>query len=154
MERIAIFPGSFDPITLGHVDIIQRALPLFDKIIISVGSNSEKKYFFNLEKRIQWIKKVFIKNPKIEVKSYNKLTVEFAKDSNARFLIRGLRNISDFEFEKTMAHANSELNPSIESVFLLTKPKYSFITSTVVRDTIRNDGDYRKFVPNQVVIEK
>ncbi|MFL2566062.1 MAG: pantetheine-phosphate adenylyltransferase [Schleiferiaceae bacterium] len=153
MERIAIFPGSFDPITIGHVDIIQRALPLFDKIIISVGSNSEKKYFFNLEKRIQWIKKVFIKNPKIEVKSYNKLTVQFAKDSNARFLIRGLRNISDFEFEKTMAHANSELNPSIESVFLLTKPKYSFITSTVVRDTIRNDGDYRKFVPNQVVID-
>ena len=153
MERIAIFPGSFDPITLGHVDIIQRALPLFDKIIISVGSNSEKKYFFNLEKRIQWIKKVFIKNPKIEVKSYNKLTVEFAKDSNARFLVRGLRNISDFEFEKTMAHANSELNPSIESVFLLTKPKYSFITSTVVRDTIRNDGDYRKFIPNQVVID-
>ena len=153
MERVAIFPGSFDPITIGHVDIIQRALPLFDKIIISVGSNSEKKYFFNLEKRIQWIKKVFIKNPKIEVKSYNKLTVQFAKDSNARFLIRGLRNISDFEFEKTMAHANSELNPSIESVFLLTKPKYSFITSTVVRDTIRNDGDYRKFVPNQVVIE-
>ena len=153
MERIAIFPGSFDPITIGHVDIIQRALPLFDKIIISVGSNSEKKYFFNLEKRIQWIKKVFIKNPKIEVKSYNKLTVEFAKDSNARFLIRGLRNISDFEFEKTMAHANSELNPSIESVFLLTKPKYSFITSTVVRDTIRNDGDHQKFVPNQVVID-
>ena len=153
MERIAIFPGSFDPITIGHVDIIQRALPLFDKIIISVGSNSEKKYFFNLEKRIQWIKKVFIKNPKIEVKSYNKLTVEFAKDSNARFLIRGLRNISDFEFEKTMAHANSELNPSIESLFLLTKPKYSFITSTVVRDTIRNDGDYRKFIPNQVVID-
>ena len=153
MERIAIFPGSFDPITNGHVDIIQRALPLFDKIIISVGSNSEKKYFFNLEKRIQWIKKVFIKNPKIEVKSYNKLTVEFVKDSNARFLIRGLRNISDFEFEKTMAHANSELNPSIESVFLLTKPKYSFITSTVVRDTIRNDGDYRKFIPNQVVID-
>jgi|TARA_B100001059_G_scaffold236766_1_gene290073 pantetheine-phosphate adenylyltransferase len=153
MERIAIFPGSFDPITIGHVDIIQRALPLFDKIIISVGSNSEKKYFFNLEKRIQWIKKVFIKNPKIEVKSYNKLTVEFAKDSNARFLIRGLRNISDFEFEKTMAHANSELNPSIESVFFLTKPKYSFITSTVVRDTIRNDGDYQKFVPNQVVID-
>lgn len=153
MERIAIFPGSFDPITNGHVDIIQRALPLFDKIIISVGSNSEKKYFFNLEKRIQWIKKVFIKNPKIEVKSYNKLTVEFAKDSNARFLVRGLRNISDFEFEKTMAHTNSELNPSIESVFLLTKPKYSFITSTVVRDTIRNDGDYRKFIPKQVVID-
>ena len=153
MERIAIFPGSFDPITIGHVDIIKRSLPLFDKIIISVGSNSEKKYFFSVEKRIQWIKKVFIKNPKIEVKSYNKLTVEFAKDSNARFLIRGLRNISDFEFEKTMAHANSELNPSIESVFLLTKPKYSFITSSVVRDTIKNDGDYRKFVPNQVVID-
>ena len=153
MERIAIFPGSFDPITIGHVDIIKRALPLFDKIIISVGLNSEKKYFFSLEKRIQWIQKVFIKNPKIEVKSYNKLTVEFAKDSNARFLIRGLRNISDFEFEKTMAHANSELNPSIESVFLLTKPKYSFITSTIVRDSLRNNGDYQKFVPNQVVID-
>ena len=153
MQRIAIFPGSFDPITIGHVDIIERALPLFDKIIISVGLNSEKKYFFSLEKRIQWIQKVFIKNPKIEVKSYNKLTVEFAKDSNAQFLIRGLRNISDFEFEKTMAHANSELNPSIESVFLLTKPKYSFITSTIVRDTLRNNGDYQKFVPNQVVID-
>jgi pantetheine-phosphate adenylyltransferase len=153
MQRIAIFPGSFDPITIGHVDIIKRALPLFDKIIISVGLNSEKKYFFSLEKRIQWIQKVFIKNPKIEVKSYNKLTVEFAKDSNAQFLIRGLRNISDFEFEKTMAHANSELNPNIESVFLLTKPKYSFITSTIVRDTLRNNGDYQKFVPNQVVID-
>jgi pantetheine-phosphate adenylyltransferase len=153
MQRIAIFPGSFDPITIGHVDIIKRALPLFDKIIISVGLNSEKKYFFSLEKRIQWIQKVFIKNPKIEVKSYNKLTVEFAKDSNAQFLIRGLRNISDFEFEKTMAHANSELNPSIESVFLLTKPKYSFITSTIVRDSLRNNGDYQKFVPNQVVID-
>ena len=153
MQRIAIFPGSFDPITIGHVDIIKRALPLFDKIIISVGLNSEKKYFFSLEKRIQWIQKVFIKNPKIEVKSYNKLTVEFAKDSNARFLIRGLRNISDFEFEKTMAHANSELNPSIESVFLMTKPKYSFITSTIVRDTLRNNGDYQKFVHNQVVID-
>ena len=153
MQRIAIFPGSFDPITIGHVDIIKRALPLFDKIIISVGLNSEKKYFFSLEKRIQWIQKVFIKNPKIEVKSYNKLTVGFAKDSNARFLIRGLRNISDFEFEKTMAHANSELNPSIESVFLLTKPKYSFITSTIVRDSLRNNGDYQKFVPNQVVID-
>lgn len=153
MERIAIFPGSFDPITIGHVDIIKRALPLFDKIIISVGSNSEKKYFFSLEKRIQWIKMVFIKTPKIEVKSYNKLTVEFAKDSNARFLIRGLRNISDFEFEKTIAHANSELNPSTESVFFLTKPKYSFITSTVVRDVIKNNGNYQEFVPNQVVID-
>lgn len=153
MERIAIFPGSFDPITIGHVDIIKRALPLFDKIIISVGSNSEKKYFFSVEKRIQWIKMIFIKTPKIEVKSYNKLTVEFAKDSNARFLIRGLRNISDFEFEKTIAHANSELNPSTESVFFLTKPKYSFITSTVVRDVIKNNGNYQKFVPNQVVID-
>tara|TARA_Y100000389_G_C17424282_1_gene498600 strand:- start:864 stop:1325 length:462 start_codon:yes stop_codon:yes gene_type:complete len=153
MQRIAIFPGSFDPITTGHVDIINRALPIFDKIIISVGSNSEKQYFFSLEKRIQWIKKVFIKTPKIEVKSYNKLTVEFAKESNARFLIRGLRNTSDFEFEKTVAHANSELNPSIESVFLLTKPKYSFITSTLVREIIRNNGDYQKFVPNQVVID-
>ena len=153
MERIAIFPGSFDQITIGHVDIIKRALPLFDKIIISVGSNSEKKYFFSVEKRIQWIKMVFIKTPKIEVKSYNKLTVEFAKDSNARFLIRGLRNISDFEFEKTIAHANSELNPSTESVFFLTKPKYSFITSTVVRDVIKNNGNYQKFVPNQVVID-
>lgn len=153
MERIAIFPGSFDPITIGHVDIIKRALPLFDKIIISVGSNSEKKYFFSVEKRIQWIKMIFIKTPKIEVKSYNKLTVEFAKDSNARFLIRGLRNISDFEFEKTIAHANSELNPSTESVFFLTKPKYSFITSTVVRDVIKNNGNYQEFVPNQVVID-
>tara|TARA_B100000497_G_C7694009_1_gene422984 strand:+ start:3701 stop:4162 length:462 start_codon:yes stop_codon:yes gene_type:complete len=153
MQRIAIFPGSFDPITTGHVDIINRALPIFDKIIISVGSNSEKQYFFSLEKRIQWIKKVFIKTPKIEVKSYNKLTVEFAKESNARFLIRGLRNTSDFEFEKTVAHANSELNPSIESVFLLTQPKYSFITSTLVREIIRNNGDYQKFVPNQVVID-
>ena len=87
------------------------------------------------------------------MKSYNKLTVEFAKDSNARFLIRGLRNISDFEFEKTIAHANSELNPSTESVFFLTKPKYSFITSTVVRDVIKNNGNYQKFVPNQVVID-
>lgn len=144
----AVFPGSFDPITNGHVDIIKRALPLFDEIIIAVGVNSSKKHMFSLGDRILWIQKTFENEPKIKVSQYNKiLTVDYCKQVNANFIIRGLRNPADFEFEKAIAQTNRKLNPSIETVFLLTAEKFSAISSSIVREIIIYDGDYKSFVP-------
>ena len=149
MARIALFPGSFDPITLGHVDIIERALPLFDEIRIAVGTNSSKNYLFSLEQRIAWIEQTFANEPKIKVVTYDGLTVDFAKQEGVSFLLRGLRNPADFEFEKAIARTNRELS-KIETVFLLTSIQTSFISSSIVREIIRNNGDYKRFVPGCV----
>ena len=153
MTRIALFPGSFDPITNGHHDIITRALPLFDKIIVAVGENATKKYMFDLETRIQWIKETFASESKIEVASYTGLTVDFANEVNANFLLRGVRNPADFEFEKAVAQANRQMLPDLDTVFLLTSAKYAYISSSIVRDVLRNNGDYTLFVPAQVRVK-
>lgn len=153
MSRIALFPGSFDPITNGHLDIITRALPLFDKIIVAVGENATKKYMFDLELRIHWIMETFANEPKIEIATYNGLTVDFAKKEGANFLLRGLRNPADFEFEKAVAQANRQMMPDLETVFLLTSARFSYISSSIVRDVYRNGGDYTLFVPQQVRIK-
>ena len=147
--RRALFPGSFDPITKGHEDIIMRGLNLFDEIVIGVGINSEKKYMFSSEKRINFIKNLFIKNNKISVTSYEGLTVNFCKTINANYILRGLRNPGDFEFEKAIAHTNRNLS-GIETIFLLTSVETSFISSGIVREIILNNGDYRSLVPNSV----
>ncbi len=147
----AVFPGSFDPITLGHVDIIQRAIPLFDKVVIAIGNNFDKKYMFSLEQRIHFIKKTFEGIDKIEITTYEGLTVDFCKKNNIDYILRGLRNPADFEFEKAIAHTNRVMT-KIETVFLLTSARTSFISSSIVRDIIRNNGDVSALVP-PVVIE-
>ena len=147
MERIAIFPGSFDPFTIGHESIVTRALPLFDKIIISIGYNSEKRQFFPIEKRIQWIKEAFQNDPKIEVETFSGLTVEYCQAKNAKFILRGLRTAADFEYERAIAQINKKMAYELESIFLLTTPEHTMITSTIVRDIIRHNGDVSQFLP-------
>lgn len=149
-SRIAVFPGSFDPLTLGHVDIIQRALPLFEKLIIAIGVNSDKQSMFSLEDRINAIQQTFSTETKIEVKCYSGLTVDFCKEVKADFLVRGLRNPADFEFEKAIAHTNRTLS-EIETVFLLTSSGKSFISSSIVRELFKHKGDVSKFVPQAVL---
>ena len=151
MKR-AIFPGSFDPLTLGHVDIIERGVKLFDELIIAIGVNADKKYMFSLEERKKFIEDCFKHEPKIKVVTYKGLTVHFCKENNVDFIFRGLRNPADFEFEKAIAHTNRDLAP-IETVFLLTAASTSYISSSIVRDVIRNDGDYTKLVPASVRIK-
>ena len=148
MKR-AIFPGSFDPITLGHLDIIKRGVTLFDELIIAIGVNADKKYMFPLEKRKQFIEETFKNEPKIKVVTYKGLTVNFCKEIDAQFILRGLRNPADFEFEKAIAHTNRKLS-EIETVFLLTSSGKSYISSSIVRDVIRNGGDYTGLVPDSV----
>ncbi|MBT9190342.1 pantetheine-phosphate adenylyltransferase [Zobellia russellii] len=149
--RRAIFPGSFDPLTLGHSDIIQRGITLFDEIIIAIGVNAEKKYMFSLEERMKFIAEAFKDEPKIKVLTYEGLTVDFCKKVNADFILRGLRNPGDFEFEKAIAHTNRKLS-EIETVFLLTSSGKSYISSSIVRDVIRNGGNYTSLVPDTVRI--
>ena len=151
--KIAVFPGSFDPVTNGHIDIVERALPLFDKIIIAVGVNSLKKAMFDLEQRQQWIRETLADNPKIEVGTYERLTVDYCQRVGANFILRGLRNPADFEFEKAIAHTNRNLNQEVETVFLLTGVGLSAISSSIVRDVIVHGGDYTSFVPEAVKIE-
>jgi pantetheine-phosphate adenylyltransferase len=151
MKR-AIFPGSFDPITLGHFDIIERGVKLFDELIIAIGINADKKYMFSLEERKKFIQDCFDYNPKIKVVAYEGLTVHFCQKNNVDFILRGLRNPADFEFEKAIAHTNRDL-AAIETVFLLTAASTSYISSSIVRDVIRNDGDYTKLVPKTVRIK-
>ena len=148
MKR-AVFPGSFDPITLGHLDILERSIPLFDEIIIGVGSNSEKKYMFPISKRMAFIEETFSEYKSISVAKYQGLTIEFCKKVQANFIIRGLRNPADFEFEKAIAHTNRKLS-GIETGFLLTSAKTSFISSSIVREVISNRGDYTQLVPPSV----
>ena len=150
--RKAIFPGSFDPITLGHQDIINRALPLFDEIVIAIGVNADKKYMFSLEERKRFIVETFKDEPKISVITYEGLTIDLCHKINANFILRGLRNPADFEFEKAIAHTNRRLS-KIETVFLLTAAKTSYISSSIVRDVIRNHGEYELLVPEAVRVQ-
>jgi pantetheine-phosphate adenylyltransferase len=150
MKRIAIFPGSFDPITKGHENILQRALPLFDEIIIAIGKNSNKQNYFSLEQREKWIRQVFAKEPNVRIETYSGLTIDFCKKMNARFILRGLRTSADFEFEKAIAQNNNMMAPEIETVFILPIPELSAINSTIVRDIVRNGGDATPFVPKGI----
>ena len=153
MERIAVFPGSFDPITLGHYDIIERAVPLFDKIIVAIGHNAQKNYMFSLEQRKKWLEDSLKNFSNVEVDIYEGLTVDYCKEKNANFILRGLRNPADFEFEKAIDHTNRAITQrGIETVFLLTSSGKSYISSSIVRDVIRNKGDYTLLVPNEVRI--
>lgn len=149
--RKAIFPGSFDPLTLGHHDIISRGAQLFDEVVVAIGINANKKYMFPLEQRVSFIKNAFIGYPNIKVVTYSGLTVDFCKKINAQFILRGLRNPADFEFEKAIAHTNKVLT-GIDTIFLLTDASTSFISSSIVRDVIRNNGDYTALVPKTVRI--
>ena len=147
--RKAIFPGSFDPLALGHYDIIKRGVTLFDELVIGIGINSDKRYMFSLEERKRFIEETFQDEPKIKVMTYEGLTVDFCKEISADFILRGLRNPADFEFEKAIAHTNRHLS-EIETVFLLTSSGKSYISSSIVREVIRHGGDYTKLVPAAV----
>jgi len=150
--KIAVFPGSFDPITKGHVSIVRRSLPLFDKIIVAIGVNADKSGYFPLEKRMDWIRQSFADLPNVFVDNYNGLTVDYCKKMDASYLIRGLRTSADFEFERSVAQVNRKLDSSIETVFLLTLPEHVMITSSIVREVHRYGGNVQQFIPDQISI--
>ena len=150
MQRIALFPGTFDPITIGHLDIIHRALPLFDKLIIGIGRNSSKTAMFSEEQRMNWIKEIFKDNPNVGVVVYEGLTVECCKRVEANFIVRGIRYVNDFEYEKAIADMNRSLDGNIEPVFLTCLPQYTSVASTLVRDVLRNGGNAKQFLPDVV----
>ncbi len=150
MKKIAVFPGSFDPITKGHVDIVLRALPLFDQIIIAIGSNSQKHSLFSLEERMRWIDEVFKNEPKVTAESYEGLTVNFCEKKKANYLLRGIRSAADFEYEKTIAHLNHDMLPDVETILILSRPELSSISSTIVREIIRGKGKVAKFLPIEI----
>jgi pantetheine-phosphate adenylyltransferase len=150
MKRIALFPGTFDPITVGHVNILQRAIPLFDEIVIGIGKNSSKSTLFPLELREEWIKEVFRDTPSVKVAAYEGLTVDFCQKIDAHYILRGLRSMSDFDYEKNIAQMNKLVNLDVESVFLMCDPAYTPISSSVVRDIIRNGGDTTPYLPKEV----
>jgi pantetheine-phosphate adenylyltransferase len=151
MPRICLFPGTFDPVTLGHVDIIKRAIPLFDKIVVAVGINAAKTPMFSPEQRMQWIEEIFAEEPVISGAVYEGLTIKYCQEIGARFILRGIRYVSDFEYEKTIADANRTMDPSIETIFLTGEPKYTSVASTIVRDIIRNGGNAKPFLPEAVI---
>lgn len=149
--KIAVFPGSFDPITKGHEELVKRAIPLFDKIIVAIGTNSQKKYLFDLEQRKQWIEKVFEDDPTVEVDLYEGLTAHYCKEVGAKFMLRGLRNASDFDYEKTISQLNNIVGDGLETVFLISEPQYSHFSSTIVREIIKGGGDASPFLPKGVI---
>ena len=150
MSRICLFPGTFDPVTLGHVDIIDRALPLFDKIVVGIGLNTTKTPMFRPEQRLDWINEIYKNEPRVKGAIYEGLTVNFCKKISANFILRGIRYVSDFEYEKTIADANRTMDKELETVFLTGEPKYTSVASTIVRDIIRNGGDATPFLPDVV----
>lgn len=150
--RIAVFPGSFDPITIGHFDLIMRSLPLFDKVIVALGTNETKTYLFSVEQRLNWLEKVFANEPRVSIAEFEGLTATFCKQVNADFLIRGLRNSSDFEYEKTISQVNQLLSGGVETVFLISSPQYAHISSSIVREVIKGRGDAKQFLPDGVTI--
>jgi pantetheine-phosphate adenylyltransferase len=154
MEKIAVFPGSFDPFTLGHESIVLRAMNLFDKIIIGIGSNTNKTAFFSAEERLEMIQELFAGNDKVEAHYYDDLTIEFCKRIGAKYMLRGLRTSSDFEYEKVIAQVNQAMLPEVESIFMLTLPEHTAINSSVVREIMRYGGDVSKFVPKGILFHK
>ena len=150
MENIAVFPGSFDPFTIGHESIVKRALPMFDQVIVAIGYNSEKKGFFPIEKRIEWVSEIFKNEKKISVLKYEGLTVDFCKTVKAKYLLRGLRTSSDFEYERAIAQINKAMYDGLETVFLLTMPEHTPVSSTIVREIIRYGGDASQFLPKEI----
>lgn len=150
MKKIAVFPGSFDPITRGHESIIKRAIPLFDELFIAVGINSEKKTFFTVQQRTEWIKTVFEDFKQVKVINYQGLTIDLCKQLQANYILRGLRTSADFEFERSIGQVNKKLYPEIETVFLLTDPEYTSLNSSIVRDILRHGGDAGQFVPESI----
>ena len=150
MKKIAVFPGSFDPITRGHENVIRRAMPLFDEIIIAIGKNSQKANYFSLDDRIKWIKKVFESNPNVGVRTYSGLTIDFCKSVGSKFLLRGLRTSADFEFERSIGQVNRRLYPEIETVFILTAPEFTPVNSSIVRDIHRHKGNIGQFIPEAI----
>ena len=159
MEKIAIFPGSFDPFTIGHESIVNRALSMFDKIYVMIGYNANKKSFFPIEKRLKWINQVFENEQKVEVRLHEGLTVDFCKEVGAQYILRGIRTSSDFEYERAIAQVNKKMHPEIESVFLLTLPEHTPISATIIRDIVLHGGDASMFLPrgldmNEFKVEK
>ena len=151
--RLAVFPGSFDPITNGHIDLVERAVPLFDKIIVAVGINNQKTALFSLEQRMTWLEKSFEHQPTVSIDTFEGLTVNYCKKVGANFLLRGLRQSSDFDYEKTISQINNIIGDNIETIFLISKPEYSHISSTIVREIIKGNGDVSKFVPEFIALE-
>ncbi|MEO7312986.1 MAG: pantetheine-phosphate adenylyltransferase [Chitinophagaceae bacterium] len=149
--RIALFPGTFDPITLGHLDIIDRAMPLFDKVVVGIGRNANKQPMFAEEQRLQWILDCYKDNPKVAAVAYEGLTVKCCNEVGANFILRGIRYVSDFEYEKAIADMNRSLDNTIETIFLTCSPQYTSVASTLVRDVLRNKGDVRQFLPPEVI---
>lgn len=152
MNKIAVFPGSFDPFTVGHEALVKRALPLFDKVIIAVGENAEKKNLFSIEMRLSMISKVFEGESRVEITRFSGLTVDFCRSHNARYIIRGLRTAADFEYERAMGHMNWKMAPEIDTIFLLTSTDHTPVNSTIVREIIRYGGDASMFVPSSIDI--
>ncbi|MCB0509994.1 MAG: pantetheine-phosphate adenylyltransferase [Chitinophagales bacterium] len=149
--KIAVFPGSFDPITIGHVDIVKRALPLFDKIIVAIGINSQKKSLYSLKHRMDCLNLVFKDMPEVETDFYEGLTINYCKQKSASYILRGIRSASDFEYEKTIAHLNNAMDEEVETILILSKPELSSISSTIVREIIKGKGEVSKFVPKEVL---
>jgi pantetheine-phosphate adenylyltransferase len=151
MQRICLFPGTFDPVTLGHIDIINRALPLFDKIVVGIGINSSKNPMFSAEQRMEWFNEIYKDEPRVESAIYEGLTIQYCEKIKAHFILRGIRFVSDFEYEKTIADANRTLDRSIETIFLTGEPKYTSVASTIVRDILKNGGNASPFLPQAVI---
>ncbi|HTA82314.1 MAG TPA: pantetheine-phosphate adenylyltransferase [Bacteroidia bacterium] len=153
MGRIAVFPGSFDPVTKGHESIVLRALPLFDTIIVAIGNNSTKNYLFPVEKRKEWLKQTFAAHKQVHVEEYSGLTVDFCNSKNAKYILRGIRTPGDYEFESNIAQMNKMMQHDLESIFMLTLPEHTAISSTIVRDILKHNGDVKQFIPSGIVLK-